>query len=146
MITRSHTPGGALTPRTIGVPRISVDGVTKRFRSTVAVDGLSLTADAGVVGLLGPNGAGKTTLLRMLATVLAPDSGGVQLFGLDPSQRGERLQAQVRGAGDEQVGDSPATTTPAGRAPSQARRRYASSRKYLPRFVLHLPLAGRVEW
>jgi ABC-2 type transport system ATP-binding protein len=44
-----------------------------------------------VVGVLGPNGAGKTTLLRMLATVLAPDSGQMRLLGLDPARAGERL-------------------------------------------------------
>ena len=79
-----------------GGARIAVSDVTKRFRSTVAVDGLTLTANAGVIGLLGPNGAGKTTLLRMLATVLAPDNGRVQLFGLDPSQRGDRLEIRRR--------------------------------------------------
>jgi ABC-2 type transport system ATP-binding protein len=77
-------------------PRVLVDDVAKRFRSTVAVDRLSLSADTGVVGLLGPNGAGKTTLLRMLATVLAPDSGRVRLFGLDPGDRRQRLEIRRR--------------------------------------------------
>ncbi len=65
--------------------------LTKRFRSVAAVDGLSFTLDRGVIGLLGPNGAGKTTLLRMLATVLAPDSGTLRLFGRDPGDRSDRL-------------------------------------------------------
>jgi ABC-2 type transport system ATP-binding protein len=77
-------------------PRLSVEGATKRFRSTVALDHLDLAADGGVVGLLGPNGAGKTTLLRMLATVLAPDAGRISLFGLDPSHRHERLAIRRR--------------------------------------------------
>ena len=76
--------------------RVIVDDVSKRFRSTVAVDRLSLTAAGGVVGLLGPNGAGKTTLLRMLATVLSPDAGAVRLFGLDPADRRDRLSIRRR--------------------------------------------------
>jgi len=76
--------------------RVIVDEVSKRFRSTVAVDRLSLTAAGGVVGLLGPNGAGKTTLLRMLATVLSPDAGAVRLFGLDPADRRDRLSIRRR--------------------------------------------------
>jgi ABC-2 type transport system ATP-binding protein len=75
---------------------VVVDDVTKSFRSTVAVDRLSLAAGRGVLGLLGPNGAGKTTLLRMLATVLSPDSGALRLFGLDPSDRRDRLAIRRR--------------------------------------------------
>ena len=56
-------------------------GVTKRYGRTVAVDDVTLSIGAGITGLLGPNGAGKTTLLRMMATVLAPDSGNVELLG-----------------------------------------------------------------
>jgi ABC-2 type transport system ATP-binding protein len=75
---------------------VSATDLTKRFRSVVAVDPLDFTIDRGVVGLLGPNGAGKTTLLRMLATVLAPDSGALRLFGLDPGNRGDRLTIRRR--------------------------------------------------
>jgi ABC-2 type transport system ATP-binding protein len=70
---------------------VVVNELTKRFRTVAAVDGLSFTLDRGVIGLLGPNGAGKTTLLRMLATVLAPDSGTLRLFGNDPRDRSDRL-------------------------------------------------------
>ena len=60
---------------------VEVVGVTKRFGRTVAVDDVTLSMGTGITGLLGPNGAGKTTLLRILATVLAPDSGTVELLG-----------------------------------------------------------------
>ena len=63
---------------------IEASGLTRRFGSTRAVDGVDLVADGGVVGLLGPNGSGKTTLLRMLATVLAPQDGSLRLLGFDP--------------------------------------------------------------
>lgn len=52
---------------------VAVNGVTRRFRSTVAIDEVSLDVKAGeLFGVLGPDGAGKTTLLRMVAAVLNP--------------------------------------------------------------------------
>src|ERR1700756_5412474 len=66
------------------VPAVRVEGVVKRFGATVALDGAGLEVPAGMVfGLLGPNGAGKTTPVRTLATLLAPDAGGAQVFGRD---------------------------------------------------------------
>jgi daunorubicin resistance ABC transporter ATP-binding subunit len=63
---------------------IEVNGVGKRFDEVVALDGLDLTVSAGTVfGLLGPNGAGKTTLVRILATLLAPNSGRAAVLGYD---------------------------------------------------------------
>jgi ABC transporter DrrB family efflux protein len=63
---------------------VRVAGVIKRFGSTVALAGVDLeVAEGTVFGLLGPNGAGKTTLVRVLATLLAPDSGHAEVFGRD---------------------------------------------------------------
>jgi ABC-2 type transport system ATP-binding protein len=75
---------------------IEVAHVTKRYGSTRAVDDVSLTAGHGMVGLLGPNGAGKTTLLRMLATVLAPDTGELRLLSRDPGRATQRTQIRRR--------------------------------------------------
>ena len=75
---------------------IAVRGLTKRFGSTVAVDGIDLDLGPGVTGLLGPNGAGKSTLMRMLATVAAPDHGEISVFGHDPSTAGGRLEIRRR--------------------------------------------------
>jgi ABC-2 type transport system ATP-binding protein len=65
-------------------PAVRVVGVVKRFGATVALAGVDLeVAEGTVFGLLGPNGAGKTTLVRVLATLLAPDSGHAEVFGHD---------------------------------------------------------------
>jgi ABC-2 type transport system ATP-binding protein len=77
-------------------PVIQLTSLTKRYGSTPAVDDLTWSGGRGVIGLLGPNGAGKSTLLRMLATVLAHDSGEVRVFGLDPAVAGERLAIRRR--------------------------------------------------
>jgi ABC-2 type transport system ATP-binding protein len=61
---------------------IEVREVTKRYGSTVAVDGLSFEVRAGeVTGFLGPNGAGKSTTMRMMVGLDAPTSGRVTIDG-----------------------------------------------------------------
>lgn len=58
--------------------------LSKAFGDVQAVDDFSLTVQAGeVVGLLGPNGAGKTTMLRMIAGILTPDQGSVEIDGIN---------------------------------------------------------------
>ena len=65
-------------------PAVRIEGVVKRFGTTVALDGAALEVPSGMVfGLLGPNGAGKTTLVRILATLLTPDAGRAEVFGHD---------------------------------------------------------------
>lgn len=64
---------------------IDVQGVVKRFGSTIAPDGLDLQVEAGEVhAFLGPNGAGKTTTLRVLLGQLRIDAGHMTLLGRDP--------------------------------------------------------------
>ena len=75
---------------------IEIADVTKSYGRRRAVDGISLSTGRGVIGLLGPNGAGKTTLLRMVATVLAPDSGELRLLGLDPADPQQRVEIRRR--------------------------------------------------
>ncbi|MFJ4011034.1 ATP-binding cassette domain-containing protein [Streptomyces sp. NPDC090026] len=63
---------------------IEVAGLCKRFGSVTALDNLELSVPEGTVhGLLGPNGAGKTTAVRVLSTLLSPDEGKAEVFGLD---------------------------------------------------------------
>jgi ABC-2 type transport system ATP-binding protein len=75
---------------------VSAQGITKRFGSTVALAGVDLSLGHGVTGLLGPNGAGKTTLLRIVATVLAPDAGRIEVLGHDPASAEGRLAIRRR--------------------------------------------------
>src|ERR1700748_483603 len=63
----------------------TLTNITKRYGTTVALDGLSLSLHPGeVVALLGPNGAGKSTAVRLLLGLIAPNSGLTQVFGSDP--------------------------------------------------------------
>jgi ABC-2 type transport system ATP-binding protein len=65
-------------------PTIRVEGLTKAFGGTQALQGLDLEVPAGTVtALLGPNGAGKTTLVRILATLIRPDRGTARVAGRD---------------------------------------------------------------
>lgn len=62
-------------------PIVRIDGLTKRFGATTALDDVSLDLGTGVTGLLGPNGAGKTTLIRLLATAESPTRGAIHVLG-----------------------------------------------------------------
>src|ERR1700704_709197 len=64
---------------------ISVNGLTKSFGRTRALDGLDLEVRRGEVhGFLGPNGAGKSTTIRVLLGLLRADGGSATLLGGDP--------------------------------------------------------------
>jgi len=73
-----------------------VNNIRKEFGTLVAVNNISLSVEKGQVwGLIGPNGAGKTTLLRMLATVLRPTSGSVQLLGFDLAKEYLKIRRHI---------------------------------------------------
>src|ERR1700742_3127332 len=63
---------------------ITVDQLTKRFGTQIAVDSLSFQIPGGqIVGFLGPNGAGKSTTLKMLTGMIEPSSGTARIVGFD---------------------------------------------------------------
>jgi ABC-2 type transport system ATP-binding protein len=63
---------------------ITVNGLTKKYAHTTAVDQISFQVQKGqIVGFLGPNGAGKTTTMRMLTCFLTPTSGTATVAGYD---------------------------------------------------------------
>jgi ABC-2 type transport system ATP-binding protein len=64
---------------------VEIDAVSRRYGTTLALDNVSLSCEAGLVyGLVGANGAGKTTLIKHLLGLLRPHRGSVRVFGLDP--------------------------------------------------------------
>jgi len=78
------------------VPLLHLEGLTRRFKDRVAVDGLTLSVRPGeILGLLGPNGAGKSTTFQILAGLLAPDSGQVRFAGRELSLSDPALRRQM---------------------------------------------------
>ena len=76
-------------------PVLSVEGLTKRYGSRVAVDDLSVELRRGVVaGFIGPNGAGKTTTMAMLLGLVRPTSGSGTVLG-EPLDRPDRYLSKV---------------------------------------------------
>ena len=72
--------------RDLSGPAIELQGLRKAYGTTVAVDGIDLTIQAGeVVALLGPNGAGKSTTIDIMLGLGRADAGSVQLFGRTPA-------------------------------------------------------------
>lgn len=68
---------------------IETQGLTRRFRKTVAVKDLSLEVPAGsIFALLGPNGAGKTTLIKMVMNMVRPSGGRATILGADSLRLG----------------------------------------------------------
>ena len=66
---------------------IRVEGLVRKFGSTVAVKGISFTVhDGEIYGLLGPNGSGKSTTMKILAGILKPTSGRVVVGGVDVAE------------------------------------------------------------
>ena len=75
---------------------VSTSGLTRRFGSVTAVDGLELNVPTGCVyGFLGPNAAGKTTTIRLLLGLIRPHAGFVQLFGRPMAGDGRALLRRV---------------------------------------------------
>ena len=65
-------------------PIIEIQGLVKRYRGAVAVDGIDLSVHGGeIFGILGPNGAGKTTTLEMIEGLREPDEGTIHVAGID---------------------------------------------------------------
>lgn len=94
----------AAEPRERRVPALRVvpalgiraQDLRRRFRRTLALDGVSLSIATGEIhALLGPNGAGKTTLIRILAGLMTPTSGTVSVAGVDAVANGRDLRSLI---------------------------------------------------
>ena len=72
------------TPSPNPADAIRVDGLSKRYGRTLALDAVSFAVQRNeLFALLGPNGAGKTTLMHILCTILQPDGGTAKVSGYD---------------------------------------------------------------
>jgi ABC-2 type transport system ATP-binding protein len=86
---------------------VITEGLWKRFRSVLALDGVDIRVPVGgVTGLLGPNGAGKTTLVRILSTLLPPDGGRAWVGGCDVARHPARVRRLIGLSGQYAALDS----------------------------------------
>jgi len=74
---------------------LEIEQVTKRYRGSLALDGVSFTLEPGVFGLLGPNGAGKSTLIKALMGLVRINSGEARVLGFDSKREFRRVRELV---------------------------------------------------
>jgi len=83
------------------VKALELRGVEKSFKKrrgevVRALDSVSLEVGKGeVVGILGPNGSGKSTLVRVISTLVVPDAGSVEVFGMDAVRHPKKVQRSM---------------------------------------------------
>jgi ribose transport system ATP-binding protein len=79
-------------------PLLEMQGISKAFQATRALDDVCLSVNAGqVLALIGENGAGKSTLMKVLSGVYQPDAGSMSLAGLpfQPARPGDARRAGI---------------------------------------------------
>ena len=77
-------------------PVIRLRGVAKRYADIMAVDCINLDVEHGeIFGLLGPNGSGKSTTLKIILGLVEPDSGSVNVLGINAEENPVAVKRQV---------------------------------------------------
>lgn len=111
-------------------PIITITNFSKTYGDFIAVDDISFEVQPGeIFGLLGPNGAGKTTTLECLEGLREPDSGVLQVAGIDPT-RDPRKLGQVIGV------QLQASGMPESMTPDEAMKFFCAYHAIAPRFDL----------
>jgi ABC-2 type transport system ATP-binding protein len=83
-------------PTLSDVTIIATQALTKTYGGGVtALADLTVDVEAGVIGLVGANGAGKSTFIKIMLGLIAPSSGDVRVFGLDPVTETDQVRARV---------------------------------------------------
>ena len=78
------------------MPLVDASGLTKRFGTFTAVDGIDFAVEPGeAFGMLGPNGAGKSSTMRMIGCVSPVSDGSLHVLGMDPAVDGPRIRARL---------------------------------------------------
>lgn len=96
----SFTFGMTFSP--LGDAVLKVIHLVKQYPSRRAVDNISFEVNPGeIFGLIGPNGAGKTTTLRIIATIIKPTSGSVEVCGKDVQKDGDEVRRVISYLPDE---------------------------------------------
>lgn len=86
--------------RALETPRLAVEAVSRRYGRALALDGVSLTLDAGeILAVLGDSGCGKSTLLRLIAGLDEPDAGEIRIDGRPVAGNGRSVPPEARGVG-----------------------------------------------
>ncbi len=87
---------GQNDPTSASVPAVRTVGLTKRYGTLLAVNDMHLEVPTGsIFGLIGPNGAGKSTTFAMVASLLIPTSGTLEVMGIDPGADRVGLRAKM---------------------------------------------------
>ncbi|MGH9172088.1 MAG: ABC transporter ATP-binding protein [Acidimicrobiales bacterium] len=87
---------GVAGARAAGEPVVLASGLTKRFGSFTAVDGITFAIAKGAsFGFLGPNGAGKTSTMRMVSCLSPITEGSLRVLGMDPAAQGTAIRSRL---------------------------------------------------
>ena len=76
--------------------KLKVDQLRMRYGSVEALKGVSFRVEAGeILGLLGPNGAGKTTAIESIAGLRHPESGSIEISGIDARRHPKEAKRRI---------------------------------------------------
>jgi lipooligosaccharide transport system ATP-binding protein len=94
----------------MSTPLVTARGLTKRFGSFTAVDGIDFEVAPGeAFGMLGPNGAGKSSTMKMIGCVSPATSGELRILGMDPAADGPAIRARLGSVPQEDTLDTEMT-------------------------------------
>jgi len=82
-VGQASTPAAGLQTR----PRIVFDNVSRFYGEVLGVNRVNLSIPPGITSLVGPNGSGKTTLMNLMAGLIRPSRGTINVLGIPPTPK-----------------------------------------------------------